>query len=226
MTGDRTRDFGFVVLMSVVGLASGVLTAALSDGHFSYGLGVPFGAIMAFSLAITGIVPGLWRAAFLFALIACTFVVSVMSAAEAELGIRKLLMIVRETDYPSSFFVGGMVGGFIVMVGVLFLAEPKRRFVALLRKALPWALFAGTLAPIAWTLGPSLGVWVWSGLHAVGLTTPTNTLQNVLYGETGYGAPNRLFALFVLWQTGMAFALGITLRGNRAISSSEELKLA
>src|SRR6266446_6152461 len=222
MTSERTRDFGFVLLMTLAGLASGVLTAALSDGHLSTDLGIPFGAIVAFSLAMTGILPRLWKAVCLFALIAAAFVVSVILAENAELAIRQLLTVVRETHYPSSFFAGGMAGGFIVMCGALLLAQPNRRFSALLRQAFLWSLFVGALAPIAWTLGPSVGMCVWSGLHAVGLTTTTNTFQNALYGETAYGAPNRLYALFVVWQTGMAFALGMTLRGSRAISPSEE----
>ncbi len=170
MTSERVPDFRFVVLMSLAGLASGVLTAALSNGHFSYDLGIPFGVIVAFSLAITGIIRSLWKAICLCALIASTFFVSVVLAEEAELAIRKLWIGVRETSYPSSFFAGGMAGGFIVMGGALLLAQPKRKFSAALRQALSWSVFVGALAPIAWALGPSLGMWVWSSLHAVGIT--------------------------------------------------------
>ena len=76
--------------------------------------------------------------------------------------------------------------------------------------------------------GPSLGIGIWSALHAVGLTTTTDTLQNALYGESGNGPPSRFFALFVVWQTGMGFALGMALRKmprQREKSSLVELKL-
>src|SRR5260370_4768968 len=62
MTSERIRDSRFVILMTLAGLASGVLTAALSDGHLTFDLGIPFGVSMAFSLAITGTVPCLWTA--------------------------------------------------------------------------------------------------------------------------------------------------------------------
>ena len=96
------------------------------------------------------------------------------------------------------------------------------------RKAFIWSLVGGVLAPIAWALGPSLGMGVWSALHSAGVISPTNTFSNALYGETGYGPPSRLYALFVVWQTGMGFALGMTLRKvreRRDTSSLQELKL-
>jgi hypothetical protein len=91
-----------------------------------------------------------------------------------------------------------------------------------------WSILVGALSPIAWELGPSLGMWLWSGLHAAGITSPTNTFSNALSGETGYGPPSRLYALFVVWQTALGLALGVALRNQREKrepSSFEELKL-
>ena len=129
------------------------------------------------------------------------------------------------------------MGGFIILSAAFILFRPKTSIGATAREALPWSVFAGVLSPIAWALGPSLGIWIWSALHAVGLTapantlssaTPTDTLSNALYGETGHGPLSRLFALFVVWQTGMGFALGMALRKmpqKRDTSSLVELKL-
>jgi hypothetical protein len=111
---------------------------------------------------------------------------------------------------PVSLFAGGMAGGFLVIGGALFLAGPKTRLGSLTRRALRWSVLGGILAPMGWALGP----WVASG-H------PGPAAPIAPFGNT----PNNQYALYVVWQTGIAFALGIALRGNRAISSSEELKL-
>jgi hypothetical protein len=121
-----------------------------------------------------------------------------------------------------------MVGGFIILTGARIFSQSNMSITAILCEALCWSTLAGVLSPIAWALGPSLGMYVWSALHAVGLTSPADTFSEALYGETGNGPPNRLFALFVLWQTGMGFALGMTLRNvrqKRETSSWEDLKL-
>jgi hypothetical protein len=217
-----------VLLMPFAGLISGVLTAALCGDHFSNSLGIPFGAIMAFCLAASGITRSVWRLVCFFALTACTFYISVFSAAEAELAIRDLLDAVRRTTYPTSYFVGGAIGGFLVLGGTMLLTERRIGIRVICRRALTWSLIAGVSAPIAWALGPSVGLWIWSLSHALGLTSSPNTLSPALYGETGYGPPSRLYALFVVWQTAMGFALGMTLRNvreKRETSSLQELKL-
>lgn len=215
MTSERTWDFGFVVLMSLGGLASGLLTAALSGGHFSYDLGIPFGAITAFLLAITGVTRSASRLLCLVLLTAGTFIVSVFLAMGLVVAAGSRLIGTPDTIHPIALFAGGMTGGFIILSGALFLSQPKMRFRATAWNALRWSPLVGALAPVAWALGPSFGMRIWSVLHAAGLTSPTNTPQHALYGETGYGAPNRLFALFVVWQTGMAFALALNLRPSR-----------
>jgi len=230
--GKRKRGSRFVVLLSIAGLASGVFTAALCEGNFSSGLGVPFAAIITFCLAIARVARSSWRLLCFFALVACIFGISVCSAELADFSFAG-----RERYHPTSMFVGGMIGGFLILSGAFILFRPKTSISAAAREALCWSVLAGALSPIAWALGPSLGIWIWSALHAVGLTTPANTLSsatpadtlsNALYGETGYGPLSRLFALFVVWQAGMGFALGMTLRNvreKREPSSFEGLKL-
>jgi hypothetical protein len=223
MNSERTRGFGFVMLMVFAGLASGVLTAALSDGHLGLDLGISFGVIMAFCLAITGLTRSAWRLVCLVLLTACAFYISVFFATFLEMGAASQWTGTDKTLHLIALFAGGMAGGFIVLSGALILAKSKMSLGVIALKALLWSVFGGALAPIAWPLGPSLGMWVWSGLHAVGLTTPTNTFQNAMYGGTASdGAPNQLYALFVMWQTGMGFALGIALRSSRAVSPSED----
>ncbi|MGH9517600.1 MAG: hypothetical protein ACRD3P_18185 [Terriglobales bacterium] len=228
----RKQGSKLVMLLSLAGLSSGVLTAALCDGSFSSDLGIPFAAITAFCFAISYMVRSMCRLLCFFALVACTFGISVFSAEISD-----FLFSGRERYHPTSLFMGGMVGGFIILGGAFILFRPKTSISGTAREAFFWSVLPGILSPVAWALGPSLGIWIWSALHAVGLTTPANTLSsatpadtlsNALYGETGYGPLSRLFALFVVWQAGMGFVLGMALRkasGKAKTSSWEELKL-
>jgi hypothetical protein len=234
-TGERRGSSGFVVLLSLAGLASGVFTAALVAGG-GYNLdnlfdlsevGIPFAAIMAVCFATTGVARNTLKVPCFFILATCTLPFTVFIAMGLEVGAATHSISTHEIVHPIALFAGGMLGGFIILSGALLL-QFKMSFGDIAYDAFRWSALVGVLSPVAWALGPSLGIWIWSALHAVGLATPTDTLQNALYGGTGNGPPSRFFALFVLWQTGMGFALGMTLRNMRHIrqkSPSEELKL-
>jgi hypothetical protein len=70
----------------------------------------------------------------------------------------------------------------------------------------------GILGVIGWALGPSLGMAIWYGAHGLGLTAPDETSRNSL------GQHSDVFALNVVWQTGMALVLAIMLWPYRAKS--------
>jgi predicted lysophospholipase L1 biosynthesis ABC-type transport system permease subunit len=148
-----------VLLMPFAGLISGVLTAALCGDRFSYSLGMPFGAVMGFCFAATGVTRSAWKLTCFFVLTSCSFYIAVFSAAEAELAIRNLLDAVRRTTYPTSYFSGGAIGGFLVLGGAMILTKRSIGIGVIFRRAFSWSLVAGVLAPIAWALGPSLGMW-------------------------------------------------------------------
>src|SRR5229473_685950 len=135
MTSERTRDFGFVMLMALAGLASGVLTAALSDGHLSLDLGISFGAIVAFCLAIAGITRSAWRLVCLVLLTACAFYISVFFAEFLEMGAASQWMGTDKNLHLIALCAGGMAGGFIVLSGALILAQSKMRLGAIAWKA-------------------------------------------------------------------------------------------
>lgn len=226
MTPERWRAAGFVLLMAFAGLASGVISAAICDDHFSYGLGIPFGVIIAFCLATTGVTRNIFRLAFLLTLISCAFVFSVLLTEMLEIMAGMRFVGTVEKNHLIALFIGGMLGGFIIIRGSRILCKADTTLTAMAWDAL-WSIILGVLSPIGWWLGPALGMLVWRYLHAVGLTSATNTFSKSLSGETGYGPPSRLYALFVVWQTAIGFALGMTLRNVREErkTSSEELKL-
>ena len=225
--GKDWRGFGFVMLMAFAGLVSGVIAAVLCDDHFSSGSGVPFGVIVVFCLAITGVTRSILRLASLLVLVSCTFVFSVFLTIMLEIKAGYRFVGSVEINQLIALFIGGMLGGFIIIRGSRLLCKAETTLTATAWDAL-WSIIVGALSPIGWALGPSLGIWIWSALHAVGITSPMNTFSHALSGETGYGPPSRLYALFVVWQTGMGLALGMTLRKireQRETSSLQELKL-
>ena len=227
-TDERRRGIGFVLLMTFAGLVSGVLTAALCVDHVSNGLGIPFGVTVALCLGLTGVTRSILRLAAVPILFGCTFVFSFFLTEMLELMAGERFVGTVEKNHLIALFIGGMLGGFIVIRGSRILSKTEMTLTALAWDAL-WSILVGALSPTAWELGPSLGMWLWSGLHAAGVTSPTNIFLNALYGETGYGPLSRLFAVFIVWQTGMGFALGMTLRNireKREPSSLQELKLS
>jgi hypothetical protein len=226
-TEERRRALVFVLLMSFAGLASGVITSAICDDRFSNGLGIPFGVTIALCLAMAGVTRSILRLASLLALISCTFFFSVFLTVMLNIKAGERFVGTVEKNHLIALFIGGMVGGFIVIRGSRILSKSEMTLSAIAWDSF-WSILVGALSPIAWELGPSLGMWLWSGLHAAGITSPTNTFSNALSGETGYGPPSRLYALFVVWQTALGLALGVALRNQREKrepSSFEELKL-
>jgi hypothetical protein len=233
MTTDGTRNFGFVLLMTLVGLLSGMVTAAVCDANFGYGLGAPFGLVVACFLLVCGIVRDPLKAIAIVALSTAAFFVSVFFAEFLELGLARLGLPAGEWSFMSgvvrppafSLVAGGTLGAFMFLLGTLLLIRSsENRLAVLIWNAFAWSTLGGVTAPVAWALGPSLGLWVWLALHSAGLTSPRNTFQNAVYNNDAYGAPNHLYALFIVWQTGVAFALGWNLRSVQHQPSQNDLR--
>jgi len=52
---------------------------------------------------------------------------------------------------------------------------------------------------------------LWQIVHSMNLTAPTETFQNAKLGET-----SRMFSLWVIWQVGMGFVLGLVVNGKQS----------
>lgn len=152
------RRLKFILLMSVCGFTSGVVTANLPSL-----LGGPFGVALAISLAISGVMPKTWKLICLIVITTAAFYISLLLTGFVELSLpwKHLSMDAAPTTSPVSLFAGGMAGGFIVLTGSLLLASGENTtFREIASKALLWSVFSGILAPIAWAFGPSLGTLV------------------------------------------------------------------
>ena len=213
-----------MVLLSLTGLIAGLLTACLvyPVGRLSiihtrmawYLLGAPFGAAVAVSLASCRVFRGLqgfWKAILLLALSIAAYFLSYWVAALAELSIHRQGFVRGQTISSFALFAGGFVGGLLVLGGAFLLAYPRSGFGTgtTTLKVLLASVLCGILGIVGWTLGPYLGIHVWSMMHTLGLTPSTETFQNALHGDI-----SRQYSLFVVWQTCTAFLLGLILQAG------------
>ena len=222
MAVERTARYNFLVLLLLptAGLLSGFITVGLAYPAGRFGgtvLGGVFGAVMAVALSISGVLQGIWKIAVLLVVAAGAYFSSTMVAFVVELGVQtenSTTMGHQPTVSPVSLFAGGVVGGFLILGAFSILVNPELGFRPLAKKVLGWSLVGGVLGIVGWALGPSLGVAIWSVVHDMGLTSPTESLQNAL------GEPSHQDSLVVVWQTGMAIVLAIMLSPSKAISQN------
>lgn len=226
MATRKTHNLGFVLLMTLAGLLSGIVTAGACDADFGYGLGAPFGLVIASFLLIGRTIRDPLKAIAIVGLSTVGFYVAVVLADLLALafpgpgewsfggGVLRPPII--------SLLVSGAFGELVFLLGTLVLTSPRDMRSVLVAKAVAWSPLGGATAAAAWPLGPSFGMWAWLVLHTAGVTSPRNTIQNALYNNGAYGAPNHLYAVFILWQTGTAFALGWNLRSVRDLISHSE----
>jgi nitrate reductase gamma subunit len=136
------------------------------------------------------------------------YFVSIMVAGTVEIALDgQHTMGQPPSTSPLSLFAGGSVGSFLVLGGVLLLVHRDGRPRALALKVLVSSAICGFLSVIGWALGPSLGMYLWSALHALGRTPPDEAFQNALHSDVSHQ-----LSLFVIWQTGTASLLGFILR--------------
>jgi len=113
--------------------------------------------------------------------------------------------------YSGALFVGGLVGAFVMLMVLFHIVAPEARPRGHAAAAFFWSLAGGALAVVGWKLGPSLGMALWSGAHARGLTPPAETALNAA------GQPSHELALYLIWQTGIALVLGLALQSLAAL---------
>jgi hypothetical protein len=110
----------------------------------------------------------------------------------------------------AALFVAGVSGAFFLLAVLFLLVSSEQPARKVLFKALCWAPVGGALGVVGWNLGPWLGTALWSLQYHLNLTSPNDKLEYaVRQGRTGVDS------LLVVWQMGMGFLLGITLRELR-----------
>jgi hypothetical protein len=211
------RRVELAILFSPIGFLSGLITCCLNYPLGKLGnrlppglglisiplMGAVFGLFMAVALRLSGMLRSYWKASLLPLATAVAFYGSYVVAGVLAMGLSAgTTMGQAPSVSPVAMFAGGVVGGFIVLSAISIIVRHNRSIGILVG-----SLMAGVLGEFGWVLGPSLGMIIWSGIHDLGLTPTTETFQNALLSTTSHG-----LSLFVVWQTGMALVLAMTLR--------------
>jgi hypothetical protein len=187
--------------------------------------GVVFGIFLATPLAISGILGSRildstlkWLG--LIAVSSAAYYLAYMAAVGLQMNFPQIVpeterwdMGTAEPASPTALFVGGLVGGFLIFVSVVFLAGPRLNKGARSQEIIRGALLGGALGIAGWALRSSIGVAAWNLFHSFGLTPPWELSPTHWYhGINDYGERTRMYSLYIVWQTGIAAATGIMLR--------------
>jgi len=102
-------------------------------------------------------------------------------------------------------FPAGFVGAFVLFSTVLFFLFPTMKAKRVFLKAIPWSAAGGLLAVIAWTLGPSLGRFLWFTLNQWHMAQSGQAVE-----RAQIDLALQFYSLYIVWQIGIAVLLGIT----------------
>jgi hypothetical protein len=117
---------------------------------------------------------------------------------------------------PIALFIGGLVGGFLLVGAVLWLMVPwgRRR----IRRAFLWSVASGIFAVVGWALSPLLGPAL---SHVIRIMLPHGAWLTPQQGVQG-GPLGVICSVFFVWQTGMAFAIGLMVQAKNQVSNQEK----
>lgn len=208
-----------VVALGLCGLASGIVTCAFvyPDDHANgVSPGIIFGIFLIIPLALFRIL-SLLKAVVLAVYSFAIYCVAFCSAFAFQLIFRGLVpeadmwtMGHDERAAPTSLFIGGLIGGLVLFAAVMLVAGIRERRRA---KALVGAVLGGVLGLVGWVLGVPLGLAVWYFLHIFHLTSPWGGGPQTCLGVgCGYTQLVHTYSMFIVWQTGVAVAVGTMLR--------------
>jgi len=209
------------VILALCGLVSGLLTAFLMYPQEEAGLfcGATFGVFLAVPLLLTGLLSNPLKAFGLIGLCVVAYFCSYMAGFGFQLHHPEFVaegerwsMGTKEPPGPAGLLVGGLVGGFLVFYSVMFLCLTAGRK-TLRRKALQGTLLGGALGVAGWALRSSVGVALWHLFHALkAVPFWERSPEEWFGGKLDYGELARMYSVYVVWQTGVAAAVGWMLR--------------
>jgi hypothetical protein len=219
--GDRRRR-GLLLMLPLAGLLSSMASiASYPFGPNSWLFpGFFFGLFICCSLAVFTLLTTISRALALIIMTSVAYPISILLAGGIQLIRPGSHWSMGQQPSVSSIalFAGGFLGALLVIGATLSLVASETEKASLLNKSPLWSLSGGILAIIGWTLGPSLGMVLWSTAHSLHLTAPDETALNAT-GDTSHQ-----FSLWFVWQVGMAVILGIMLRTSETSSPAKEAK--
>ena len=178
----------------------------LDFGQFVFP-GTVFGAIVSGAFALRGYLRHLWKAIAITAVFSMSYLGSVWAAIAIELS--PILLHKSGEVAGLSLFVGGLTGALCTLFAVSLLLNSDMTLDVRISKALFWTPAGGFLGLAGWSLGPSLGMFLWQIVHSMNLTGPTETFRNA-QGETSH-----IYSLWAVWQVGIGSALALIVSRKR-----------
>lgn len=221
---NQTMSSSRVLVVTAAGLLSGLLTICISYANARFPaqflLGLPFGIIISICLSVLGVLSSFRRIARLIVLATLAYFVAFIVAYFFQGIVVSPFMTSGErlTFSPIAMFVGGAIGGFLVIGEAAFFSQMETKQRAL-KLALLWSLGGGILGVVGEVLGPLLGQVLLSFIRGLRLASLTNLPADVLNGAD---QTERLFSLYVIWQTGIALLIGLALHRYQARTPVKE----
>lgn len=211
--------FRLPIALMFLGALSSFITTAW-DSVFE---GVVFRVAIVCGLVAFRVLKNPVKAALLILFSLCAFYAAYFVSFVSQLVLSGLGLLSESEEYtmsggspsPIALFIGGLVGGFLLVYGVLWLITPGggRRT----RKAVLWSVASGILAVVGWALSPVLGPVL---SHVVRILpgeawlTPQSGIQG--------GPLGMICSIFFVWQTCMAFAIGLMVQAKNQGSNQEK----
>lgn len=196
------------LLLAGAGFAAALFTFVLPLAL--YVAGALFGAVIGISLQKLGIF-NQRQAGWFIAITAIAYYICLAL-------VLKLAVFSPNADSHSAtpLIIGGSLGGLFVLGGALFVLRPKLKGPAVLVLALCGSACGGLLSAAGLALGSSLGL----ALSKLLYNLPTHLAPSSDYRDR-YSLQS-LYALFIVWQTGTGFVLGLMLGGRKGAAREEQ----
>jgi hypothetical protein len=172
-------------------------------------VGTFFGATLSICLLLRKYLNAFWKTLAITAATSIVIPVSALVAAYLELfspyplhEIGTSLSVMSN----ASLFIGGMVGALLILSAVLSLVDSGTPWTRILDKSLCWSPVGGVLGIVGYSLGPWLGLVLWTLKHSLIPTIPSDKFEYALArGEAA------MISLLLLWFSGMGVLLGSAL---------------
>lgn len=220
------QDFRLpVALMFLGALSSFITTAWHAASRGSVFEGVAFGVAIVCGLLAFKVLNNPMKAAALIFFSPFAFYAAYFASFVTQLVLSGLGLLSESEEYtmsggspsPIALFIGGLVGGFLLVGAVLWLITPATGH--LVRKAVRWSVASGILAVGGWVLSPLLGPalsHVVRILPGAAWLTPQSGVQS--------GPLGMICSVFFVWQVGMGFAIGLMVQSRSPISEQERAR--
>jgi hypothetical protein len=206
-----------MVLLALSGLASGMIssvstypTGQANDLSPGFVFGFVLVLCLAFPAILNGPLKGLLKAVAMIVVSVAAYFFSFQAAVGLQLVSPQMVAsgeLNHERPSPVALCFGGFVGGLIVFSAAMLLLAPRISRTILIRRTLLGAAIGGALGVAGWALRSSVGIAVWHLLHHFQLTPGWQHSP----WDAEWPDPALLYSLYVVWQTGIAIALGVTL---------------